>query len=286
MGQCGKRNQRLVIFMIIFSSSILYILYQKDFSDLHKYLLPPHPRKTPENRDEKFSQAGQEDAVFSIFSKEDGFFIEMGAFDGKHHSNTLWLEQRHGWRGLLVEPNPDLCRQIDSHMRNAWRLCACISNKHKSVEFVKDDLFGAVKEAEKHEKLLSNPEITKIPCYSMKEVLEKIEVGHVDYFSLDVEGSELHVLESLKDDLVSGRLSVDVWTIEFLIKSGSYVDFEKSAEKLSRIQHFFAEVGGYFLHSSLKLPTGDAVDVVFVNTKTWCKSHDNLPNGKLCTKNQ
>ena len=36
-----------------------------------------------------------------------GFFIEAGAYDGEMLSNSLYLEQRLGWTGLLVEPNPD-----------------------------------------------------------------------------------------------------------------------------------------------------------------------------------
>ena len=39
--------------------------------------------------------------------KRDGFFIEAGAHDGVEASNTLYLEKKMGWRGLLVEPNPD-----------------------------------------------------------------------------------------------------------------------------------------------------------------------------------
>ena len=39
--------------------------------------------------------------------KQDGFFIEAGAHDGVEASNTLYLEKKMGWKGLLVEPNPD-----------------------------------------------------------------------------------------------------------------------------------------------------------------------------------
>lgn len=261
--------------MAFITFSLVYIFYNYAGNDLEKHLIAPNPLQIQNNLDDKYSQAGHEEAVFDIFHKTGGFFIEIGAFDGVHHSNTLWFERKHGWHGLLVEANPDLCRQIDSHMRNVWRLCGCISNTEKSVDFVKDDIFGARTDAEKPERLLNSPEVIKVPCYSMRSVLNKIDVHHVHYFSLDVEGSELQVLESLKDDLVSGRLTVDVWTIEFLVKSGSYIDFTKSADKLEQIKRFFAEVGGYFPHSSLKLPVGDVVDIVFVNLKTWCNVEEN-----------
>ena len=39
-----------------------------------------------------------------------GFFVEAGANDGYHQSNTYRLERVHGWRGVLVEPVPSLYR--------------------------------------------------------------------------------------------------------------------------------------------------------------------------------
>src|SRR6202008_2120463 len=43
-----------------------------------------------------------------------GFFVEAGANDGVTYSNTLFFERFRGWRGLLVEPLPELaarCRK-------------------------------------------------------------------------------------------------------------------------------------------------------------------------------
>jgi hypothetical protein len=37
--------------------------------------------------------------------KRKGFFIEAGAFDGESFSNTLYLEKRLGWTGLLAIHN-------------------------------------------------------------------------------------------------------------------------------------------------------------------------------------
>lgn len=34
----------------------------------------------------------------------DGFYVEMGANDGVTQSNTLYLEQRLHWAGLLIKP--------------------------------------------------------------------------------------------------------------------------------------------------------------------------------------
>jgi hypothetical protein len=33
--------------------------------------------------------------------------VEAGAYDGEVFSNSLFFELKLGWKGLLVEPNPD-----------------------------------------------------------------------------------------------------------------------------------------------------------------------------------
>jgi FkbM family methyltransferase len=40
-----------------------------------------------------------------------GFYVEAGANDGVTQSNTLFLARYRGWRGLLVEPVPELARR-------------------------------------------------------------------------------------------------------------------------------------------------------------------------------
>ena len=47
--------------------------------------------------------------MFELFGrkKRDGFFVEAGAHNGVEASNTLYFEKKMGWKGLLVEPNPD-----------------------------------------------------------------------------------------------------------------------------------------------------------------------------------
>ena len=37
---------------------------------------------------------------------KNGFFIEAGSYDSEQHSDSLYWELKHGWTGLLVEPDP------------------------------------------------------------------------------------------------------------------------------------------------------------------------------------
>ena len=39
--------------------------------------------------------------------------------------------------------------------------------------------------------------VETVPCTTLDELLQRMHVRKVDYFSLDVEGAELHILQSL-----------------------------------------------------------------------------------------
>ena len=71
--------------------------------------------------------------------KAKGFYIEAGAAGGEFIANTLLFEKKHNWTGLLVEPNPDLLRELLSKHRQANILPHCLSTKPE-VEIVKFDV--------------------------------------------------------------------------------------------------------------------------------------------------
>jgi FkbM family methyltransferase len=51
-------------------------------------------------------------------SPNSGVFVEIGGFDGETFSNTSFLADQ-GWRGLYVEPIPELCASIRArHLLN------------------------------------------------------------------------------------------------------------------------------------------------------------------------
>lgn len=257
--------------------------------DMKDYLKEPHPYKKRENMDKKYSQANQDQVVYDILGKDGGFYLEIGAFDGFALSNTLWLERKHNWTGLLIEANPELCKRIDKVERRAWRLCACLSSSTKNVTFLKSEAIGAVKEEvdEHHVKWINKKDSVTVPCFTLEDVLNRIKVKHIDYFSLDVEGAEKSVLQSLLKGLQSKQFTVDVWTIEYKVYDGSRNVMEFSTKNLKFLREYFQDLGGYTEHSQLeplvpKPQDGTALDVVFVRNEVWCKTHDKLPNDKAC----
>ena len=74
-------------------------------------------------------------------NKRSQFFIEAGALDGETISNTLYLELRYNWTGLLVEPNPIYISTLIKKNRNAWILPHCLSTS-KAPIVVEFDAMG------------------------------------------------------------------------------------------------------------------------------------------------
>lgn len=89
---------------------------------------------------------------------------------------------------------------------------------------------------EHHMKLMDKNSKIIVPCCDLMDVLDKIKIYHIDFFSLDVEGAEMAVLESLRDGLESSRFTVDVWSIEYRVWDGKHVVYEKSIDNLRSLR--------------------------------------------------
>ena len=176
-------------------------------------LQQPPPSKVPvfteAKVDNHYSQAGQDKTVDDILKqKRDGFFIEVGAYDGVAYSNSLFFELSRGWTGLLIEANPRAYRELLQKDRHAWTTGACISMSNQvelGVDFLAHGMVGGYQvdrfkeggglkmEAENNPYVYS----VKANCFPLGVMLDAIGVRKVDFFSLDVEGAELAVLKTI-----------------------------------------------------------------------------------------
>jgi hypothetical protein len=62
-----------------------------------------------------------------LFIQTNGFFVECGALNGEYMSNTIDLERKFNWSGVLIEANPETFKHLFARNRKAWTLPICLS---------------------------------------------------------------------------------------------------------------------------------------------------------------
>jgi FkbM family methyltransferase len=134
-----------------------------------------------------------------------GFFVEVGACDGLHLSNTRLLEEQ-GWAGILVEANPEWHERLRGNVhrqrrRSAIDLNAIWSKEDPALPFwctARPELASAQATAtdDQHANIrregyrrVEVPAITLARCLADHHAPEEIA-----YLSLDTEGAELEIL--------------------------------------------------------------------------------------------
>lgn len=142
------------------------------------------------------SQAGQDFWVFGeIFNEERmGYFLDIGAHDGIHLSNTYLLESRYDWNGICVEANPDTFEQLKKNRRTTC-VNTCLDSSEGLVDFAKGDVMGGIISMNTDIRASESYEVIQIKTQSLEGLLREQNAPHeIDYLSIDIEGAEERVL--------------------------------------------------------------------------------------------
>lgn len=156
------------------------------------------------------SQLGQDRFVFERYfaDRRPGRFLDIGAYDGVELSNTLFFEEELGWQGICIEPLPDIFERLKTQ-RKAVCLNCCISDFDGTAEFF--DVKGS-QDARMHSGIIDayDPRhIARIgtmseggrsltlPVRRLPPILEELAGERIDYASIDTEGAELAILQTI-----------------------------------------------------------------------------------------
>ncbi|CAL4123574.1 unnamed protein product, partial [Meganyctiphanes norvegica] len=225
------------------------------------YLAPDHPQliqyvrqnvlvppsQLPYNLthpDKDSSPEGQTKRALKIVNNmSGGFFVEAGAVDGEHYSNTLGLELHNDWSGLLVEPNPKSFAKLLHKHRKAWAANACLSPYQYPAKIpfkpaIRKDMEIPESSGKVYKYKIKEEDDIEVQCFPLQSLLLALNQTTVDYLSLDVEGSELDVITTLPLQ----DLNIKVFSIEYLYIPGG---------KEAVVQYMNCK--GYIYHSSIYL---------------------------------
>jgi FkbM family methyltransferase len=162
------------------------------------------------NKMEYYSQVGQDKYLneFIFFSKQKGFFVEIGANNGVLFSNTLFFEKELNWNGLCIEANPIVFKDLSKNRKVICENCAISDNNgfaiFNKIEGYGEQLSGLVlKYNERHiqrikktiQEFGGTEEKIEIPTYTLNTILDKHNCSKIDFISIDTEGGELDLIK-------------------------------------------------------------------------------------------
>lgn len=193
------------------------------------------------------AQTGEDILIYDFFKGHGpGYFIEAGAYDGVTFSNTYLLESL-GWRGMLIEPLPELADLCRKNRPNSIVVQAALGSgaSDGEVEFTcaYDPRGGAclsyLKADQGHVDRCRDAKYSlvpvRVPIKSLNSLLEGRSES-VDFISLDVEGMEVEVLrgfdlERFKPKLIVVERQDEKRKNEILAKHLTDRDYTAVAEK-------------------------------------------------------
>ena len=186
-----------------------------------------------------YSQCGEEFFVCEQFfkDKKSGIFIDIGAHNGVSHSNSYFFEKLLGWKGLCIEPIPSIFKILQTN-RSCVCIQGCISNKTGKCQFLEitgphQMLSGLIeKYDQRHLQRINNSlasaggtkELIDVNCYMLHDITNQYDISHVDFLSIDTEGSELDILKTINFD----ALPIDVICVEVNYNDVSIKSFLES----------------------------------------------------------
>lgn len=148
-----------------------------------------------------------------FYNQKNGFFIECGAFDGVIDSNTLFFYKNLNWRGINIEPLPNIFKFLEKNRPHDININAALSNTTGESTFTQaiapDVLYydghfgnGSLSHSKEHmDELVKRKCLFKtytVKTLTIKELISKYNKS-IDLFVLDVEGHELSVLSRLQE---------------------------------------------------------------------------------------
>ena len=160
------------------------------------------------------SQFGEEKFILSFFDKGyKGKFLDIGCFHPTRHNNTYKM-YKSGWRGINIDLNPLTIDLFNFARAKDININAAISDKEeiKTLYFV-DELNTQNTLEANHLSFLKNHHNLKEEEISQQEIktkrldriLDDYNFNDIDFMNIDVEGHELHVLNSI--DFVKYRVN-------------------------------------------------------------------------------
>ena len=153
-----------------------------------------------------------ENTVFKGY--KNGFFVDVGAHDGKTINNTLYFELNNNWKGINIEPIEKIYNNLLYNRPKCINLNCAIDEKNGKTEFIYNlghtEMLSGIKNyydkrhidrlENENKQYNSKSEIIEINTKRLENIFIEFNIKHINYLSIDVEGAEFAVIKSINFD--------------------------------------------------------------------------------------
>ena len=143
----------------------------------------------------------------------DFFFVQIGAHDGFHHDPIRPFVDKYHWRGLLVEPQPEIYQRLVENYASEPQLmfakAAVATQNGKATLFT----FKKSPDLPDHASMLASFSLNAlvhnghgykgevepiiVPALDLHTLLTKHKITHVDLLQIDTEGYDYEIIKML-----------------------------------------------------------------------------------------
>ena len=182
-----------------------------------------------------YGQFGEDAILQTLLKAQNGFFVDVGAFDPILYSNTYALYRR-GWSGIVIDPNTALRPLYRIFRRRDTFVGAAIGESGEGTYFRFKDASYNTFSAEDAKKWQKERGLTllgtqRVPFRSLKSIVEEYGIGKIDLMNIDVEGMGLAVLRSYD------------WAVRPRVIAIEDSEFDSDFPARNRIYSFLREKG-------------------------------------------
>lgn len=186
----------------------------------------------------------------------DGISIECGAYDGHFENCTKFFEENFNWKTINIEPLPHIYKRLILNRPTSININIALSYENISKNIRVFDIpnhsiyntNASISHLPKHQKLLesvsNNKHIDyKVECNTYTQLIDKLNLKHLDLFILDVEGHEYEVI----DGMIDAKVFPSVFVIEHGHRSPQEIENKLKVLPVKYELDYISNVNSFFV---------------------------------------
>jgi FkbM family methyltransferase len=141
-----------------------------------------------------YSQHDEELIIRDFFhDRRGGVFLDVGCWDWKEGSTTLYLEERLGWSGIGVDAQDSVREGYETHRpRTKFRHFIVTDHSGSTEKLYVAGQISSINET--HVDLFPGAQWEQapieVPTITLNDLLTQEGLTHIDFLSMDIEGAE------------------------------------------------------------------------------------------------